>query len=468
MAGGRNLAAGLVAALSLGAVPAMATTPGTPGVIAYEQHFGGGLHLLATDGGIAGPVALGLPAGWGTSTRDLRFSPDGTTLAFSTRDIEADASVVAVAPATGGPSRELLRSTRGLGKLGWSPDGRWIAVSRFSWGDETADLVLVAADGSRTVTVLDDDALSIGGAISWSPECTAIAFAGERVGEHIVVDGHDEAVIDIHRLELPSRRLTRLTSGSLRPQSLDYRPDGRTLLTTQRVEGRDPSNPNLSWHINRIVTLPAAGGPTTPVFDPSPGTLPAPTWSPDGQRILHGQDGALWTMTTAGGDRRQLTPGLTAEASLGFDWQSLPAHPPPPCDPLGEEPAPAAPTPPPGFGPAPLASPGPAAQSSPPPAAQARIRSLHASLSRSHGRTRLRLTVQTTGAGRLRARVQRRTAEGWRSLPGTTSRRLKRGRTTVDLTARLGRRPWRAGRHRVRVTFGGASRVTSTFTVPRR
>ncbi len=119
----------------------------------------------------AGGEAVRLTAGVGTETGP-RFSPDGTTLAFTA---EYDGNLdVYIVPATGGVPRRLTYHPGADFVLGWTPDGKRVlfASSRISENGRFSRLFTMAADG----VFPDALPLPMGNEGAMSPDAARIAY----------------------------------------------------------------------------------------------------------------------------------------------------------------------------------------------------------------------------------------------------------------------------------------------------
>lgn len=119
----------------------------------------------------------------GTSANDDHpdWSPDGTRIAFHSLDETSDAIWLASLPA----GRLTRLTPRGIFQgmdPAWSPDGRWIAYSRFWRGNTangrvySAELWRMRSDGTDKHRVTRPDKNSVNENPSWSPDGRMIVF----------------------------------------------------------------------------------------------------------------------------------------------------------------------------------------------------------------------------------------------------------------------------------------------------
>src|SRR5262249_40923903 len=102
---------------------------------------------------------------------DVQLSPDGTRVAFTLVEIDAEAdeyrSAVWVVPALGGEPERFTRGPKRDGAPRWSPDGRWLAFLSDRDGDKAQLYLMPAAGGeARRLATLEPGVRSA----SWSPD----------------------------------------------------------------------------------------------------------------------------------------------------------------------------------------------------------------------------------------------------------------------------------------------------------
>ena len=80
------------------------------------------------------------PFSEGPRDKNARWSPDGSTIAFTRRADDESKAQVTVIPAEGGEPRTLTDFELGVEELEWSPDGSRLAVVAVTYTEEWADL----------------------------------------------------------------------------------------------------------------------------------------------------------------------------------------------------------------------------------------------------------------------------------------------------------------------------------------
>ena len=168
--------AALLAALALGATPAMATFPGANGKIAFES--------LATEFTEDMEVRSINPDGSGETRLDgsprvdfgPRWSPDGSQIAFTSNRDGIQSVDVYVMNADGSGVRRLII---GAWSPAWSPDGSQIAFVRArgsSPDSAESDIYTMRVDGAGAPRRITDDDAAEHGMPAWSPDGRTIAF----------------------------------------------------------------------------------------------------------------------------------------------------------------------------------------------------------------------------------------------------------------------------------------------------
>jgi dipeptidyl aminopeptidase/acylaminoacyl peptidase len=275
---------------------------------------------------------------------DPRLSPDGSRVAYTVTEIDAEAneyrSAIWVAPLDG--SSEPRRFTSGERRDStprWSPDGKWLAfASNRGDGEKTpANLYVLPAEGGEARRLTDlKEAVE---AIAWSPDSTRIAFT-TRV--------RDEPYREEDEKKRAPRRFTRVFH---KLDSVGFTGDRRKHVFVVGLDGGEPNqitsgdfeHDNPAWSpdgkqlvfdglrdedwdtrlINRLYLVDANGGEPRALTGDE-GSYEEPSFSPDGGRIAYRmtvEDGTyphhtqLGVMNADGSDPKLLTTSLDRQCS---------------------------------------------------------------------------------------------------------------------------------------------------------
>jgi Tol biopolymer transport system component len=179
----------------------------------------------------------------------------------------------------------------------WSPDRRRIAFVS-TRGDGTADVYVMRADGTNVRRVTRGRGHDVYPA--WSPDGERIVFASDRRSV--------EQKIYVVRADGTGLRLLTRTPGYVQDTLPRFSPDGRHVVFT--------SNRVAYWNFELFRMRASDGGGVRRLTfwgsggDGAPGDDIAPSYSPDGRRIVFVSDRgggyALWTMNADGGGLREL------------------------------------------------------------------------------------------------------------------------------------------------------------------
>lgn len=215
-----------------------------------------------------------------------------------------DGNSLKFASADGSAITSLLSLPTGVSAMAWSPDGTKLV---YRTNVSAPSIVILSADGKRSVTVATGVGVADGGPIAWAPDSRRVAFTGIANGlGNITIgnaDGTGLRVLDQASSIASGERFDPAWSPDGRwiaffsPEADGYvglylvHPDGAGL---QRLEV-SPPNPvrrDMSWSPDPAASrLAFVAGGFVKVFDVATSTETTvgdgfwPTWSPDATRI---------------------------------------------------------------------------------------------------------------------------------------------------------------------------------------
>ncbi|MGK9170500.1 S9 family peptidase [Inquilinus limosus] len=152
------------------------------------------------------------------SARNPALSPDGGLMAFLSD--ETGFHQIWLQPAGGGTAWRAAETEEPVGALAFSPKNRDLVFTMDRGGDERHQLWLIPGTDAAPVALTDDPTVvHVWGA--WSPDGERIAYAANT---------RDRTHVDIHVMEVATRRATCVYQGELYREVMAFFPDGRALL----------------------------------------------------------------------------------------------------------------------------------------------------------------------------------------------------------------------------------------------
>lgn len=220
------------------------------------------------------------------------WSPDGKQIAFYS-EVGGKPADLFVMDASGGNVRQLTSTPAAEGYPAWSSDGSQIAFESDAQ-DGNFDVYVMNADGSNVRRLTQEPKRDVGPA--WSPTGQKIAFMSDRAGKEF----------NVYWMNADGTGVEPLTSGETDwfPQ---FSPDGRHLALHR---WRDVHRFDLqSRTIQRLTVAPDDGM--------------YPSWSPDGSRLafMSARVGptCIYTMN-ADGSNQQLLVRMTTGSAIDPRW----------------------------------------------------------------------------------------------------------------------------------------------------
>jgi Tol biopolymer transport system component len=312
----------VLALLALPAAPAQAW-PGLNGYMAYGSNrtgsqFSDDIYVSPLDA--EAPKQLTLRR---ADDGQPAWSPDGRRLAFKTAQFGSNQ--LAVIDADGSNETLLTHTFRfSEGQPGWSPDGTKLLYRRTPENPlvQNGDTWMLDVAGSAkdpTQPVTQPVLLRTGDERypSYSPDGTQIAFRGDL---DLAEPSGDE---EIYVMNADGTNVRQLTSNADFDSAPSWSPDGRRILFERAPAGT--FTPGTEAQEKDIYVMRADGTHVRRLTD-SPGLDEGPEFSPDATKIAFSsaRDGQqeIYVMDADGSNPRRLTDNPARDESP--DWQTLP------------------------------------------------------------------------------------------------------------------------------------------------
>jgi len=166
------------------------------------------------------------PMGDRSTVRGLRFSPDGSRVAFT---ISAPGGQqIASVDARGGDFRAITESAGINAGPTWSPDGKEVAFASSRGGD--LDIYAANVDGTNVRRLVESPGLDMHPA--WSPDGKWVAFTTNRDGNYEIY------IAPIEAADAPNQASLRITNNPERDDFAAWHPQERKLLVVSERAGR--------------------------------------------------------------------------------------------------------------------------------------------------------------------------------------------------------------------------------------
>jgi Tol biopolymer transport system component len=315
------LLAAVVVLLALPAAAAQAW-PGLNGYMAYGSNRTGSMF---SDDIYVSPLDVESPIRLTIRTADdgqPAWSPDGQRLAFKTA--QGGSNQLAVINANGKDETLLTRTFHfSEGQPSWSPDGTQLLYRRTPENPlvQNGDIWLldIATDSDPTQPATHPVLLRTGDERypSYSPDGTQIAFRGDL--DLAEPTGDEELFV----MNADGTNVRQLTSNADFDSAPSWSPDGRRILFERAPAGTFTQGTEAQE--KDIYVMRADGSHVRRLTD-SPGLDEGPEFSPDGTKIAFSsaRDGQqeIYVMDADGSNPRRLTDNPARDESP--DWQTLP------------------------------------------------------------------------------------------------------------------------------------------------
>jgi dipeptidyl aminopeptidase/acylaminoacyl peptidase len=258
------------------------------------------------------------------------LSPDGRRVAFTIRETNWDENAyeteIWVAEAASGDAHQLTNAAKSSQQPAWGPDNQTIAFISDRDGKRQLYRIDITGGEAERLTSVDEGVTSF----AWAPDGRSLAFTAldpvaeaakerdERWGE-VKLEDEDQRYTHLHVLDLETRAVRRLTSGSFVVGSFDWSPDSARIAFDHRLTS-DPADGG-SADIS-VVTV-ATGERATVVSQDGPDANPV--WSPDGTRLAFVSAMAKPFFYFQNSELAVVTPGQPAVTSLTATFDENPS-----------------------------------------------------------------------------------------------------------------------------------------------
>jgi dipeptidyl aminopeptidase/acylaminoacyl peptidase len=258
------------------------------------------------------------------------ISPDGKWVAYTVRETNWDndsyETEIWIADVQTGTTRQLTNAPKSSSSPTWSAQGRLAFSSDRS---DKRQIYLIDPSGGEAEILTSGDGV---GSFKWSPDGLSIAFTAtdsqsdamkereKKYGSFDAID-HDYRMTHLHVLDLTTKKVRRLTSGSsFTVGAFDWSPDSKQIAFDHKI---DPALANGGTANISIVNV-ESGAVRLLVSQDGPDT--SPVWSPDGMRIAFQSamanpsyfytNGAIATIAASGGSITNMTSEFDEDPSL--------------------------------------------------------------------------------------------------------------------------------------------------------
>jgi hypothetical protein len=292
------LALPVIALVVLSTAPAHAAYPGANGKILFVRNDGNNgnyqIYTMNSDG--SGVTNVGRAA-YIDSSADPVWSPDGSRFIYEAWD--GQHWLFFIQTADGAPATRLEPPSQFPDNPSWSPDGKQIVYNTQDWVCQQEFCQRFTSIRKMNVDGTGDALIrSSGESPVWSPDGQKIAFT--EVGA--------AGFMDIYVMNADGTGVVNVTDDPAPDGGQAWSPDGKRI-----VFGRGARYVGDTVH---MYIVNADGTGETAVSD---GDV-APAWSPDGSRLVFTSLSSIFTSSTDGSGRTQLT--ITSRDGRP-DWQPL-------------------------------------------------------------------------------------------------------------------------------------------------
>jgi dipeptidyl aminopeptidase/acylaminoacyl peptidase len=230
-----------------------------------------------------------------------RWSPDGSSIAFTSDRLGSQENGLFLLPLDGGEARTILRSWRPIGDLAWSPDGQSIAF--------TSPFDPANPDGTPPVA----------GAVPPVRATRRLDYKEDNRGDGYLGDTRTQVFV----VDVANGDCRMLTHDLVDHNGPSWSPDGQTIAVQV---------PNHNSIYAQLGLVSVATGSVDLIGPPS-GAVGVWSWSPNGDRIIFAGDvEQTWQLDffvydVASGQVRRLTDDLQCLPDAGYPSLAPPSQP---------------------------------------------------------------------------------------------------------------------------------------------
>ncbi|MFZ0462428.1 MAG: S9 family peptidase [Candidatus Acidiferrales bacterium] len=221
---------------------------------------------------------------------DLRFSPDGTRLAFTVAEPPKDAENprhIWILDVASREARQYTFSDKSDDSPRWSPDGKFLAF--LSNRDENRQVYLMPSNGGDAYAITEGKRNV--GSFEWSPDGKQIAFLApdeptaaeekkEKDKDDAIVVDHEDKNNRLWILDVATKKARAITAANWEVRELEWTPQGDRII----VSATD--HPESENDTNRIFAVDVSAGKMSLLFAPT-GPFGNIRVSPDGKQFAY-------------------------------------------------------------------------------------------------------------------------------------------------------------------------------------